>query len=236
MRRTSQIVRCLDRTRRVLALVFAAIILASSGAAPGAAAAGLAQGRDSDARRDGWQRPTDVLDALGAQPGARVADVGAGRGYFTFKLASRVGPEGHVYAVDVNQSVLDEIGARADRAGVSQVRAILGAPADPHLPDGLDAILVVDAYHEFREYDGMLAKMFRALRPGGRLVIIDGETSDGRERDAYHSLHRIPESVVRAEADRHGFRFVERREGFTNPDRRKEMYFLVFERPGHALP
>jgi predicted methyltransferase len=202
--------------------------LASAGLA---AVTGAAQRSRFDEARDTWQRPDEVLDALAIGPGSRVADVGAGRGYFTFKISERVGSTGAVYAVDVKQALVNEIQQRTAREGLAQVQSILGADDDPHLPDGLDAVLVVDAYHEFREYDGMLAKMFGALRPGGRFVVIDGEAPEGRARTDYFSLHRIPASVVRREAEEHGFRFIESRPGFPEPGNRKQMYFLIFERP-----
>lgn len=224
MRGPSQIVWPRNAVRRALGVVLAVVAL-------GSPAVGLAQRGSSEERRDEWQRPIEVLDALGAQPGSRIADIGAGGGYFTFKLASRVGPGGKVYAVDINQRLLDGIRQRADRDGLDQIQPILGAPDDPHLPHGLDAILVVKAYHEFRQYDDMLAAMFQALRPGGRLVIIDGEASEGRERDAYSSLHRVPESIVRTEAERRGFQLAERREDFFDPNESRPLFFLVFERP-----
>lgn len=212
------------RTSDILGPVLAAVLFVG-------ASLDLAGQRGGDPRRDEWQRPEEVLDATAARPGAHVADVGAGRGYFTFKMADRVGPTGRVYAVDIRDSDLDEIRRQQTREKLDQIEVVLGKTDDPRLPDGLDGILVFNAYHEFREYDRMLMGMLRALKPGGRLVIIDGEADEGRDRETYFNVHRIPGSVVQAEAERHGFVLVERRAALDEPGESREMFFLVFERP-----
>lgn len=211
------------RTSHLLGPVLTALLLAS-------VSPDLAGQRGSDKRRDEWQRPEEVLDALSAQPGSRVADVGAGRGYFTFKMADRVGTAGRVYAVDIRDSNLEDIRQRKVREKLDQIEVILGKTDDPRLPDGLDGILVFNAYHEFREYDAMMAAMFRALRSGGRLVIIDRAGDEGRDRDAYFGVHRVPGAVVQAEAEQHGLVLVERRAPLDDPENSRDMFFLVFER------
>ncbi|HZS04679.1 MAG TPA: methyltransferase domain-containing protein [Blastocatellia bacterium] len=182
-------------------------------------------------RRDEWQRPGEVMDALGASPGSRVADIGCGSGYFTFRLAARVGAEGRVYAADIDPAAIDKVRERKEREKLRQVEPIPGDSADPHLPNGLDAALIVDSYHEFREYDRLMQAVFRALKPGGRLVIIDGEAPSGRPRTEYHRLHSIPAALVREEVARQGFVFKESRPGFYDAEYGKKMYFLVFESP-----
>ena len=181
--------------------------------------------------RDTWQRPADVLNALGAGPGKRVADIGSGSGYFTIRLAQRVGTGGKVYAVDLDRAALDRLRERAQHDALTQVETVPGEPADPHLPSQLDAALIVDAYHEFRQYDEMLTAIHRALVPGGRLVIIDGEAPADRPRTEYHRLHRIPADIVRQEVVRNGFVFKDSRPGFHDAEYGKQMYFLVFEKP-----
>jgi predicted methyltransferase len=212
------------RTLTVLSLVGASLV-------PVALTAGATQETERHRTRDAWQRPADVLDALGARPGARVADIGSGSGYFTLRLAARVGAAGKVYAVDVDRVTLDRLRERVQRDALTQVEPILGEGADPHLPGDLDAALIVDAYHEFRQYEEMLRAVLRALVPGGRLVIIDGEGPEGRPRTEYHRLHRIPAAVVQEEVVRLGFHFKERRPGFHDEEYGKQMYFLVFEKP-----
>ena len=189
------------------------------------------QESDRARKRDEWQRPGEVMDALGVKPGHRVADIGSGFGYFTFRLAARVGAEGKVYAVDIDPEAIDKVRKRKEREKLAQVEPILGESADPRLPDGLDVVLIVDTYHEFRDYDRMMQAVFRALKPGGRLAIIDGEAPSGRPRTEYHRLHSIPPDLVRAEVTRHGFVFKESRPGFYDAEYGKKMYFLIFESP-----
>ena len=216
--------RCqVRRTSQMLGLAIAGVLLAAAGTA--------AVGQRGDARRDEWQRPDDVLDAMGARPGGRVADVGAGAGYFTFKMAARVGPAGRVYAVDIQNSELEKIRQRQARENLTQIEVVLGRTDDPRLPEGLDAILVFNAYHEFREYDAMLARMFHALNPGGRLVVIDRTADDERDRDAYFAVHAITPAAVQAEAERHGFTLCGRPAPLDDPSERRDMFVLVFERP-----
>src|ERR1041384_5126587 len=133
-----------------------------------------AQESERDRNRDEWQRPTEVFEAMGVKQGHRVADIGCGSGYFTFRLAKRVGAEGAVYAVDIDSSAIEKVRQRKERENLSQVQPVLSESADPHLPSDLDSVLIVDSYHEFREYNAMMQAVYRAMKPGGRLVIIDG--------------------------------------------------------------
>ncbi len=189
-------------------------------------------GQDGGPARDAWQRPQEVMDALGLASGSVVADVGCGRGYFTFHLARRVTPTGRVYAVDINAGDLQSVRHRAERERLTQVQTVLGRTDDPQLPTAsLDAALVVNAYHEMREYDAMLAGIYTALKPGGLLAIIDSSTDADQRRSSYYSRHRMPEEVVREDATRAGFRFRDQRPGFVRPQGNREFYFLVFEKP-----
>ncbi len=173
-----------------------------------------------------------AMDALDIEPGSVVADVGAGPGPYTFPLAERVGPDGKVYAVDIDEDDLAKIRSRAERAGTVQLETILGATDDPRLPAAaLDVVLVINAYHEFREYDEMLQAFHRALKPGGRLAIIDAKTDPGEARSRYHSRHRIPAELVREDALRNGFRLLHNQPRFVHPRRNREFYLLVFEKP-----
>lgn len=125
-------------------------------------------------KRDGWQQPQDVLDALRIGNGARVADLGAGGGYFTFQLAKVVGPHGKVYAVDIDPDMLDYLRQRAENEQARNIE-VLGATADdPRLPaDGVDVLFTCDAYHHIAEPVQYFRNAKRYLRPGGRLAIID---------------------------------------------------------------
>jgi predicted methyltransferase len=189
------------------------------------------QETDRDRTRDAWQRPTEVFDALGLKAGHHVADIGCGSGYFTFRLAREVGVEGKVFAVDIDQKAIDKVRLRKEREELNQVEPVPGESGDPHLPNDLDSVLIVDSYHEFRDYDQMMRAVFRAMRPGGRLVIIDGEGPAGRPRTEYHRLHTIPADIAREEITSKGFVFKESRPGFYDAEYGKRMYFLVFEKP-----
>lgn len=186
---------------------------------------------ERDRKRDEWQRPAEVLDALNIKSGQRVADIGCGSGYFTFHLAARVGAEGKVYAIDIDPAALKKVQARKEHENLKQIEPTLGECADPHLPNDLDAVLIVDTYHEFRAYEQTMEAVWRALKPGGRLVLIDGAGPAGRPRTEYHRLHVIPAELVREEITRSGFVFKESRPGFYDAEYGKQMYFLIFEKP-----
>ena len=188
--------------------------------------------QNSGPERDHWQHPDEVLDALGIKPGSVVADVGCGRGYFTMKLAARVGPRGKVYAEDIRDDVLADVRRDAEKQGFNQVIAVLGVADDPRLAAGsLDAVLTVDSYHEWVDYDSMLDHLYAALKPGGLFGLIDGETTKvDQSRDEYHSMHRMPEPMERADLIRHGFHFLRSEPGFTRPSDGKTYYFLIFQK------
>lgn len=131
---------------------------------------GLLEGPD----RDAWQRPDQIMDALGIGDGSVVADLGAGGGWFTIRLARRVGPNGIVYAEDVQRQMIQSIEQRVQREGLSNVRTVLGTALDPRLPDGsLDAVLIVDTYHEMEQPVALLKNLARDLKPDGRIGIVD---------------------------------------------------------------
>lgn len=192
----------------------------------------LLAGQNSGPERDAWQRPEEVLDALGIKPGSVVADVGCGRGYFTFHVAQRVGTRGKVYAEDVQGDELAEIRHEAHEKGLTQIETVDGAADDPSLPaDAIDVALVVDAYHEMRHYNAMLAGLYKALKPGGLLALIDGAAEPGRSRDEYYSRHRMPAAIEREDAEHNGFRFLREAPGFARPEPSKQYYFLILEKP-----
>jgi predicted methyltransferase len=122
--------------------------------------------------RDAWQKPDEIMDALGIADGAIVADLGAGGGWFTLRLARRVGPNGVVYAEDVQPQMIEAIGDRVRREGLTNVRTVLGTTEDPRLPQPVDAALIVDAYHEMEDPVTMLRNVAGALRPGGRIGVV----------------------------------------------------------------
>lgn len=132
------------------------------------------------AGREAEERTDLLLKALDLKPGDQVADVGAGSGYFSWRMAKRVGDEGKVFAVDIQQQMLDLLMANMARRGVSaRVQPVLGTVSDPNLPPGaVDLILLVDVYHEFDHPYEMARAMIAALKPGGRLVIVEYRGED----------------------------------------------------------
>jgi len=182
--------------------------------------------------RDDWEKPQEIMDVLGIKAGSVVADVGAGEGYFTFHLASRVGSTGRVYAEDILDNRLEKIRSRATKEKLTQIETIHGETDDPRLPtERSDVVLISNAYHEFREYDKMLQRIIRALKPGGLLAIIDAPAKPGNPRASYYDRHRIPEKFVREDTARNGFIFVRQLPTFTPPDSDRTYFFLIFQKP-----
>ncbi len=131
-----------------------------------------------DPKRDAYQKPHQVLEALKIKEGEIVADIGAGSGYFTMRLAHHVGPKGRVYAVDVNPDMIRHLDARVREAGLLNVSTILAPPDDPRLPQPVDRFVIVDVWHHIEDQAGYLAKMKKALKPGGQIVMIDFHKRD----------------------------------------------------------
>jgi tRNA A58 N-methylase Trm61 len=201
---------------------FTALSAAAMLAVTLSAVAPLAQQREhSDTPREQWQRVPDILRELGATPGAHIADLGAGSGFFTTRIAKAVGSSGRVYAVDVNPISLREL-KEALGADVTNVDVIRGDENDPHLPEKrLDGLLVVNAYHEFAEYRAILEHVRKALKPNGRLVIVEPipRRADDTSRQAQTKRHSIAMSFVEEDLQQAGFEIVTRDPGFvTRPE------------------
>jgi len=126
--------------------------------------------------RDEWQQPEQIMDTLLIADGSRVGDIGAGGGWFTVRLARRVGPNGRVFAEDIQRQMIESIQRRVAREGLGNVEAILGTPLDPRLPPGLDAVLMVDTYPQLDDPVGLMTHVRRSLKPNGRLGIVDFKT------------------------------------------------------------
>ena len=173
--------------------------------------------------RDEWQRPQQILDALGVADASVVADVGAGSGWFTVRLARRVGPNGLVYAQDVQPEMLAAITRRVQREGLRNVRPVLGRGSDPQLPAGrLDAILLVGVVHEIDDRVELFANLARSLKPGGRLGVVDFRPGDSGPGPA--GADRLSSTQIDGEATRAGLRLL-REEPFL-----PFQYFLIFGR------
>jgi len=158
------------------------------------------------------------MDVLGIRDGTRVADIGAGSGWFAVRAARRAGATGVVYAVDINKEYLDYIARRAKDENLPSVKTILGGEDDPRLPEAsVDAVLLLKTYHEIAKPVTLMYHLRGALRSGARVGIIDREGSGDD--------HGVAESVVVDEMKRAGFVLRERYD-FVKPD--KLDYFLVF--------
>jgi ubiquinone/menaquinone biosynthesis C-methylase UbiE len=133
------------------------------------------------AARESWQPPEKIMDAIGVRPGMRIGEAGAGHGYFTFPLARRVGPEGVVFANDISTSSLDVIRERAGREGVGNIRIVVGEVEDPRFPEkNLDMIVMVYVLHHLDRPIPFVKNLHSYLRPGGSLVIIEGNNASER--------------------------------------------------------
>jgi predicted methyltransferase len=180
---------------------------------------GLLEGPD----RDEWQQPDEVMDHLGISDGSRVADIGAGGGWFTVRLARRVGPNGTVYAEDIQRPMIESIARRVKREGLTNVETILGTPADPRLPGGLHAVLMVDTYTQLSDSLSLLRRIADALAPNGRLGIVDFKR-DGDGGPGPPLEERVGPETVKAHAQAAGLRLVGE-ETFL-----RYQYFLIFGR------
>lgn len=149
--------------------------------------------------------PETALDKIGIKPGMTVADVGAGVGYFTVRLGRRVGAQGKVYAVDVQPEMLTILRDRARKANLTNIQPLLGSESDPKLPAGaLDLILLVDVYHEFSQPQRMLQRMRHALKPDGRLVLLEYRKED--PHIPIRSEHKMSIDEAKTELQAEGFK------------------------------
>jgi ubiquinone/menaquinone biosynthesis C-methylase UbiE len=155
--------------------------------------------------RETEEAPDTALDLIGVKKGSSAADIGAGSGYMTVRLARRVGPNGLVYANDIQQPMLDLIDKRLKAGRIANVHLILGAPDDPRLPDGsVDLALLVDVYHEFSQPQAMLRHLHDALKPGGRLVLLEYRKED--PSIPIRPEHKMSVAEAKMEVEAEGFR------------------------------
>jgi predicted methyltransferase len=159
--------------------------------------------------RDDWQEPERIMDALLIADGSRVADLGAGGGWFTIRLARRVGPNGRVYAEDVQPEMIVSIRQRVANQQLANVETILGETRNPRLPGNLNAVLIVDTYTQF-DPDvrvPVLRHVAQALAPDGRLGIVDFKR-DGVGGPGPPLEERLDPNVIRADAEQAGLRLI----------------------------
>jgi ubiquinone/menaquinone biosynthesis C-methylase UbiE len=151
------------------------------------------------------ESPDEALAAIGIAKGATVADIGAGVGYFTWRLAALVGPAGKVYAVDIQAAMLDQLRHNMAERKLTNYEAVLGAEDDPHLPAGrIDLALLVDVYHEFSQPQKMLRTIRASLAPNGRMVLLEYRKEDPKV--PILPAHKMSVAEVKAEIEPEGFR------------------------------
>lgn len=158
--------------------------------------------------RDVQEQPDRVVKKLKIPEGGTVVDLGAGVGYFTWRLAKAVGDEGKVIAVDIQPGMIDRLRETLKERGVTNVEPVLGSEENPNLPeDAVDLVLVVDVYHELQQPEKTMEYVRRSLKPDGRLVVIEYRKED--PNIPIHPLHKMTVEEVRAELEPMGFEFEE---------------------------
>lgn len=162
-----------------------------------------------DPDRDAWQKPHEVIQALGLQENASVADVGAGTGYFSARLANML-KAGRVYAVDLEPAMIKHLAERARREGLGNLVPVQAAPGSPRLPAQVDLVLIVDTYHHIEARERYFAALRKSLQPGGRVAIIDFrlDSPEGPPVPARIAPERVKEEMAKAGyalAAEHGF-------------------------------
>lgn len=172
-----------------------------------------------DQNRESQQRATDLLKALQLSAGDWAADVGAGGGYYSMRLAAMVGPRGKVLAEDIWDPAIRWLDLRVKLFDLDNVEVIQGADDNPKLPqDSLAGVLVVNAYHHFEKYQPMCREILKALKPGGRFVIADYSLPAHRQRPRAEQIriHEIDPDLVRKELTEAGFRVLTVDDPFVN--------------------
>jgi ubiquinone/menaquinone biosynthesis C-methylase UbiE len=166
---------------------------------------GLLEGPD----RDAWQKPDQIMDALAIADGSTVADIGAGAGWFTIRLARRVGPHGKVYAQDIQRQMLEAIRRRVSREGLQNVETRLGRSTDPNLPEGaFDAVLVVDVYPEVDDRVTFLKNLARSLKRSGRIGVVNYKPGQGGPGPVGNEGARVDAATVESDAAAAGLRVM----------------------------
>ncbi len=176
--------------------------------------------------REVYAKRKEILAATGVKPGMAVADVGAGTGLFTMLFAQAVKPGGRVYAIDISRAFIAHIRRSAESQGLDNVTAIVTNGVEVGLPEAsVDLVYISDTYHHFEHPLEMLASIRKALRPGGRMVVIDFERIPGMtSKQRIDHVRANKETVIR-EIEAAGFRFVEEKKLML------ENYFVTFSRP-----
>ncbi|HSC56928.1 MAG TPA: class I SAM-dependent methyltransferase [Nitrospira sp.] len=186
-----------------------------------AGCAELAYQHMNDPSRDTWQKPKEVIEKLAIAPGSRVADVGAGGGYFTWYLAGAVGSQGTVYAVDIDETALSIIKNEMHARGITNVVPIHAEPGDAKLPELVELVFTCDTYHHMNDRIAYFRSLTRYLKPEGRVAILDFH-----QHGFFSGLlgHGTQKEVVRREMESAGYRLT------SDSDVIVSQHFQIFSR------
>jgi len=175
--------------------------------------------------REVYAKRNEILAATGVKPGMAVADVGSGSGLFTRLFARAVGPGGRVYAVDISRELLEHVARTAKKEGLDNVITVLDTATDTKLPESsVDLVYICDTYHHFEQPGPVLASIRKALRAGGRMVVVDYERIPGVTPPSRIEHLRLDKQTAIREIEAAGFRLVEEKKLM------RENYFVVFQR------
>ncbi len=174
--------------------------------------------------REQEERPDEVIKAMGLKPGDVVADIGCGTGYFVRRMAKAVAPEGKVYGVEIQPEFIEIMKEKCAKEGITNFEPILGDEIDPKLPKGaIDWMILVDVYHEFQQPEPMLARMREALKPDGKIALIEyrllGDTAKHIKEE-----HRMSVQQVLVEWNKAGFELIDLQEFLPS------QHFFIFQR------
>jgi ubiquinone/menaquinone biosynthesis C-methylase UbiE len=168
----------------------------------------LAAGWLERPEREREEAPSRLIDALKLKPGDVVADIGAGSGYFSFRIAEKVGPKGKVQAVEIQQEMLDIIKRKMKQKNVQNIDLVLGTESDPKLPpESADLILMVDVYHEFSHPYEMMVNMLKGLKVGGRIVFVEYRLEDPQV--PIKLVHKMTKKQVQKEMEPHAVKLAQ---------------------------
>lgn len=186
--------------------------------------------------RDTWMNLADMFEHADVEAGSHVADIGCHEGYLSIHLAKRVGVDGRVYSVDVRQDRLDILRVNLKSRQIGNVDVILGAYDDPKLPENtLDVVFIMDTYHEMEDYMTILEHVKKALKPGGRIIIIEKLKRKVRDRSrkSMTDAHSMSPKYVRKELFRAGFENLVQDNNIGNweNDRDKVIWMITATKP-----
>lgn len=182
--------------------------------------------------RDEWMKVMDIFEMAGVQKGNVVADIGCHQGYMSIRLAKYIGETGQVYSVDVREDRLNKLNDIAKERGIRNIHTILGDYDDPKLPEqSIDVAFIIDAYHEMKDYRQILLNVKKALKPNGRILVLEKLKSEmiGKSRQEQTLSHTISPAYVQNELKEAGFRGIQKENdlGFWEDDPEKRIWVLL---------